>query len=169
MLAQNKLLHIEVTVKPSCLVSLSKIKELWQEFCSSDFNSEGLMDGNEVKLDRLPQEMQQSCAKATIIDDSNAICHFSSGDSFIIHTFTLSEEEACTEELEPAGGGDEWVSGADSLTLPHVSLENLWESLIFEEGLKQQLLDYAQSALLFSDKKVSSTIVNWNRIVLLHG
>jgi hypothetical protein len=127
------------------------------------------MNGNEVNLDRLPQEIQQSCAKATIIDDSNEISHFSAGDSFTIHTFTLSEEEACTEELEPEGGDGEWVSGADSLTTPHVSLDNLWESLIFEEGLKRQLLDYAQSALLFSDKKVSSTIVNWNRILLLHG
>mmetsp|Transcript_28068 Transcript_28068/g.68341 ORF Transcript_28068/g.68341 Transcript_28068/m.68341 type:complete len:428 (-) Transcript_28068:1068-2351(-) len=169
MLEQNKLLHIEVAVKPSCLVPLPRIKELWQGFCSSDFNPEGLMDGNEINLDRLPQEIQQSCAKATIVDDSNEISHFSSGDSFIIHTFTLSEEEACTEELEPAGGDDEWVSGADSLTLPHASLENLWESLIFEDGLKQQLLDYAQSALLFSDKKVLPTLVCWNRIVLLHG
>lgn len=169
MLESKKLLHIEVAVKPSCLVSLPKIKEYWHGFCSNDFNPEGLMDGNEIILDRLPKEIQQCCTKASIIDDENDMSHFNSGDSFVIHTFTLSEEEACTEELEPTSGDDEWVSGADSLTLPHVTLDNLWESLIFEEGFKSQLLDYAQSALLFSDKKVSSTIVNWNRILLLHG
>lgn len=127
------------------------------------------MDGNEVNLDRLPKAIQQACAKVSIIDDDKENSHFSSGDSFVIHTFTLNEEEACTEQLEPTSGDDEWVSGADSLTLPHATLENLWESLIFEDGLKSQLLDYAQSAVLFSDKKIHPSICSWNRILLLHG
>ncbi|OEU13495.1 AAA-domain-containing protein, partial [Fragilariopsis cylindrus CCMP1102] len=53
--------------------------------------------------------------------------------------------------------------------LPHVSLDGLWESLIFDSNVKKQLLAYAQSAIQFCDKKVSSHIVQWNRILLLHG
>jgi SpoVK/Ycf46/Vps4 family AAA+-type ATPase len=86
-----------------------------------------------------------------------------------VHTFILSEEEVSTEELEPTGGDDEWTAGCDSLPLPHKSLDGLWESLIFEPSIKRNLLEYAQSALLFSDKAVSSHIVNWNRILLLYG
>ena len=45
----------------------------------------------------------------------------------------------------------------------------MWENLIFDTDVKQQLLNYAQTTLLFSDKGVDSTIISWNRVVLLHG
>ena len=32
-----------------------------------------------------------------------------------------------------------------------------------------QLLDYVMTTLLFSDKKVNSNLITWNRVVLLHG
>lgn len=32
-----------------------------------------------------------------------------------------------------------------------------------------QLLDYVMTTLLFSDKKVDSNLIAWNRVVLLHG
>ena len=35
--------------------------------------------------------------------------------------------------------------------------------------IKSNLLNYAQTALLFSQKNVSPHIVNWNRVLLLHG
>ena len=35
--------------------------------------------------------------------------------------------------------------------------------------MKRNLLEYAHSALLFSDVCVSPNIINWNRVVLLHG
>ena len=85
-----------------------------------------------------------------------------------VHVFRLSEEEIAIEEIDD-GGDNEWTAGCDSLPLPHKQLDGLWESLILEIGLKQRLLDYAQSALLFSDRAVSSHLVHWNRILLLHG
>jgi hypothetical protein len=167
---RKKLLHIEVSVKPLCPTPFSKVKEYWQEFLGGNLDSPfTLKDGHEVDLSTLPGEIQQTCMKAYIVDDDNDEPSFLPRDSFMVHTFVLSEEEACTEELEPSGGDDEYVAASDSLTLPHLSLDNLWESLIFEPGMKRQLLDYAQSALIFSDKKVSSHIINWNRIILLHG
>lgn len=38
-------------------------------------------------------------------------------------------------------------------------------SLIYEPGLKQRLLRYAQSALLFTEKGVDPFLVSWNRSV----
>ena len=73
MLERNKLLHIEVAVKSSCMAPLPDVKELWCKFFTSDFHPEGMMDGNEVNLDRLPKEIQQTCAKASIIDDDKPI------------------------------------------------------------------------------------------------
>jgi hypothetical protein len=36
-------------------------------------------------------------------------------------------------------------------------------SLIYESGLKQRLLRYAASALLFTEKGVNPFLVSWNR------
>lgn len=112
--------------------------------------------------------------RVRIVDDaldigSTSAPSFPAGCSFAFHLFELSREEISVEEIEPSGGGEEWTAGCDSLSLPHVSLDGLWENLIFESKVKLQLLEYAQSAMLFSDKKVSEHIVHWNRILLLHG
>lgn len=41
----------------------------------------------------------------------------------------------------------------------------VWESLVLERGVKTHLLEYATSALLFTDKGVSKNIISWNRCV----
>ncbi|KAF3793638.1 Pachytene checkpoint protein [Nymphaea thermarum] len=45
-------------------------------------------------------------------------------------------------------------------------LENL---MVYGKGLKQRLLRYAGSALIFTEKRVDPYLVSWNRVVLLHG
>ncbi|KAL8465588.1 hypothetical protein ACS0TY_034903 [Phlomoides rotata] len=82
----------------------------------------------------------------------------------IVHVFQLSEEGPC-EELSNDGqlaSFNEWI-------LPAKEFDSMWESLIYDSGLKQRLLRYAESALLFTEKGVNPVLVSWNRIVLLHG
>ena len=45
----------------------------------------------------------------------------------------------------------------------------LWDTLVYDIEVKSHLLDYAQSAMYFADKRVDPNIVAWNRVVLLHG
>ncbi|EEF51917.1 pachytene checkpoint protein 2 homolog [Ricinus communis] len=82
----------------------------------------------------------------------------------IVHVFQLSEEGPC-EELS----GDGELSSFNEWILPAKEFDGMWESLIYESGLKQRLLRYAASALLFTEKRVDPFLVSWNRIVLLHG
>ncbi|KAL2243666.1 UNVERIFIED_CONTAM: Pachytene checkpoint protein 2 [Sesamum indicum] len=82
----------------------------------------------------------------------------------VVHVFQLSEEGPC-EELSNDGqlaSFNEWI-------LPAKEFDGMWESLIYDSGLKQRLLRYAASALLFTEKGVNPFLVSWNRIVLLHG
>ncbi|KAE8705250.1 Pachytene checkpoint protein 2-like protein [Hibiscus syriacus] len=82
----------------------------------------------------------------------------------VVHVFQLSEEGPC-EELTADGqlsSFNEWI-------LPAKEFDGMWESLIYESGLKQRLLRYAASALLFTEKGVDPFLVSWNRIILLHG
>ena len=69
------------------------------------------------------------------------------------------------EEIE----GDDEIASFTEYFLPSVHFEGLWESLQFDENIKQQLLNYSRSALLFSKLKVNSNIIAFNRLVLLHG
>ncbi|GAB4860645.1 nucleolar component of the pachytene checkpoint [Ancistrocladus abbreviatus] len=81
-----------------------------------------------------------------------------------VHVYQLSEDGPC-EDL----GGDGQLSSFNEWTLPAKEFDGLWDSLIYESGLKQRLLRYAASALLFTDKGVDPFLVSWNRIILLHG
>ncbi|KAJ4827189.1 nucleolar component of the pachytene checkpoint [Turnera subulata] len=82
----------------------------------------------------------------------------------VVHVFQLSEEGPC-EDL----GGDGQLSTFNEWMLPAKEFDGMWESLIYESGLKQRLLRYAASALLFTEKGVDPFLVSWNRIILLHG
>ncbi|KAF9603223.1 hypothetical protein IFM89_034556 [Coptis chinensis] len=81
-----------------------------------------------------------------------------------VHVFQLSEEGPGDESSE-----DGQLSTFSGWILPAKEFDGMWESLIYEPGLKQRLLRYAASALLFTDKGVDPFLVTWNRIILLHG
>lgn len=74
------------------------------------------------------------------------------------YIYQLNEEEAEAEQLEETDSPacSEWI-------LPAKSLNGLWESLIFDENLKTNLLNYVQTTLLFSDKGVDSNLISWNK------
>ncbi|KAG9337770.1 hypothetical protein JZ751_028268 [Albula glossodonta] len=82
-----------------------------------------------------------------------------------IHIFTLNDEGPSTLNLEE----EEELSAANHWLLPAAEFHGVWESLVYEDGLKTQLLDYVSTTIFFSDKKVDSNLIAWNRVVLLHG
>eukprot|EP01047_Picozoa_sp_COSAG01_P028325 COSAG01_NODE_1899_length_8965_cov_3.885969_8_plen_177_part_00 len=45
----------------------------------------------------------------------------------------------------------------------------MWDSLLFDTDVKSQLLQYAQTAMLFADRSVDQSLVTFNRLLLLHG
>lgn len=83
-----------------------------------------------------------------------------------IHVFTLCEADHENEQLE---GGDEDLAAASHIMLPNVEFDGLWESLLYDSSIKSELLNYASTALSFSDAGVDGNLVACNRVVLLHG
>lgn len=51
----------------------------------------------------------------------------------------------------------------DISSLFYLWIINLFYSLVYETGLKQRLLRYAASALLFTERGVDPCLVSWNR------
>ncbi|ETI32832.1 hypothetical protein, variant [Phytophthora nicotianae P1569] len=81
-----------------------------------------------------------------------------------VHVFKLSDEPPAEETAD-----DEDVTTCQQTILPASSFDGLWDSLIFDSAVKRNVLDYAMTAMLFSDSKVNPHIISWNRVVLLHG
>ncbi|XP_071709532.1 pachytene checkpoint protein 2 homolog isoform X2 [Rutidosis leptorrhynchoides] len=82
----------------------------------------------------------------------------------LVHVYQLSEDGPC-EDLD----GDNQIFSFSKWILPAKKFDGMWESLIYESDLKQRLLKYAASALLFTEKGVDPLLVAWNRIILLYG
>ena len=89
----------------------------------------------------------------------------------VVHAYQVSRDEPC-EEIE----GDEGIASFTEYFLPSVHFEGLWESLRYDldgdgpgTGVKEQLLSYSRSALLFGALGVDHNVVAWNRLILLHG
>lgn len=80
-----------------------------------------------------------------------------------IHVFQLHDDGPATEELE------EEIAAANHWLLPSEDFHGVWESLIFDSDIKAQLINYAATTLLFSDRGVNSNVISWNRVILLHG
>lgn len=79
--------------------------------------------------------------------------------------YQLSSEGAVDE----AADDEEDIVAYHLWTMPAVDFEGLWESLYMSVNIKDRLLNYAASAMLFSDAKVNPHIISCNRVVLLHG
>uniref|UniRef100_A0ACB8FTP7 Pachytene checkpoint protein 2 n=1 Tax=Sphaerodactylus townsendi TaxID=933632 RepID=A0ACB8FTP7_9SAUR len=84
--------------------------------------------------------------------------------SLSIHIFHLNEEGPSTENLEEE---DENIIAANHWALPTAEFHGLWESLVYDNEVKSDLLDYVTTTLLFSDRNVNSNLISWNRVVLL--
>lgn len=82
-----------------------------------------------------------------------------------IYIYALNEDGPSILTLEE----DEELSAANHWLLPAAEFHGIWDSLVYDNGVKTQLLDYVTTTIYFSDKKVDSNLVSWNRVVLLHG
>lgn len=53
--------------------------------------------------------------------------------------------------------------------LPNRAHDGLWESLVYGDRIKWDLLDYIHTTFVFSDALVDPHVIGCNRLVLLHG
>uniref|UniRef100_A0A8C6W8E3 Pachytene checkpoint protein 2 homolog n=1 Tax=Nannospalax galili TaxID=1026970 RepID=A0A8C6W8E3_NANGA len=84
----------------------------------------------------------------------------------VLHIFQLNEDGPSSENLEEE---TENIIAANHWVLPAAEFHGLWDSLVYDVEVKSHLLDYVTTTLLFSDRNVDSTLITWNRVVLLHG
>lgn len=85
-----------------------------------------------------------------------------------IYIYRLNSDDM-QAELITMEDGTEVTCAANHCLLPNLEFHMLWESLVYDTTVKHQLLKCAETTMLFSQKGVNPTIINWNKVVLLHG
>ncbi|CAJ2644604.1 pachytene checkpoint protein 2 homolog [Trifolium pratense] len=164
-LEDKVLVPIEVCLKPSSTASIHDVRSA----------VEGMLEKRSLSYNGGPIPVPLD--EPFLADNVQRICVCDTGEGMqndnvllfwqvkpVVHVFQLREEGPC-EDISSDGQSssfNEWI-------LPAKEFDGMWESLIYESGLKQRLLRYAASALLFTEKAVDPFLVSWNRIILLHG
>jgi DNA polymerase III delta prime subunit len=162
---RRKDLHAELVIVSHCPTPLEELCLQWRDFFHSPY---AIWHGTQLMLDSVPPHLRATLQRISVVaDDENAIIKDIENADLELHCFQLNQEEPALEELEMPG--DEFVPVCQNMTLPHATLDGLWESLHYESSIKKSLLNYVQSAMLFGRKGVSPHIVHWNRLILLHG
>ncbi|XP_071576740.1 pachytene checkpoint protein 2 homolog [Temnothorax longispinosus] len=162
---EENVLHVEVCQHASSTLSKTKIEET--------VNSE-LHLLEEIPLDVI---LYGKDFTNTIIKDHVESMIFSSDyverGTFKIHgatikyyVYRLTQEDAAIETI--TCDSDELPVACHWL-LPAQEFHYMWENLYYDCDIKNNLLRFVETTMLFSDHAVNSNIISWNKVVLLHG
>ncbi|XP_064110950.1 LOW QUALITY PROTEIN: pachytene checkpoint protein 2 homolog [Macrobrachium nipponense] len=78
--------------------------------------------------------------------------------------------EHCGPGIEELEESEEEIPAATHWMLPALEFEDLWENLVYDEPIKEQLLRFVRNITSFFSKKgLKSSVITWNKVVLLHG
>nr|CAH8840998.1 unnamed protein product [Trichobilharzia regenti] len=180
--------HAEVCVSPYNCEEFSIIESCVVEFLRhlgprhvptvlespySDLNFMSLT-GNMMKV----REILTNCVLSInlVLDEADGLHENDAGRSInlsvaviVIHVYQLVSGEEALPVQEIIESGSESINGGTTWLLPSLEMCGLWESLVFDSDVKLNLLQYAQTALLFADREVSSSVISWNRVIFLYG
>ena len=119
--------------------------------------------GSEIEDDVEYVRVDQNESDLKIIDPE---CEF--------FLYTLSRKmEKGEVDLRGLDSDDEDEEDEDSIflstVLPSAHLEKYWDSLIFNDGLKEDLMNYVFTIMSLHEAGVDPTLCGANNIILLHG
>jgi len=161
----KEILHVEVTQLPNSVARRPEIEKQTRNFLAEREWTWGAIYTDFDQFVFLSSNVSAVCVSDTDGYSSDPCVIDKSRFTVEVHVFQLTCEGAASEELDE----EEEISAANHWILPAQEFHGMWENLIFDSDVKQQLLNYAQTTLLFSDKLVDANIISWNRVVLLHG
>ncbi|XP_013137031.1 PREDICTED: pachytene checkpoint protein 2 homolog [Papilio polytes] len=159
-------LHVEIVQQRHSNLKKNDLKEMVHTFLANFTN---LRPGTTLRSSNLEEEVKlvEHVEAITFCADHDLDVVTSETD-LIFHIYKLDSFGAETDTLSENSPGEE-VAVADVWTLPTEEFYGLWESLIYDSKLKENLLRFVETSFQFSDRGVDHNIVGWNRVVLLHG
>ncbi|KIY49562.1 AAA-domain-containing protein [Fistulina hepatica ATCC 64428] len=161
--------HVEVRLQANATMRFGTISRIVQDFISSSFDRISLPS----KLEGWGELPELAAAVENI-----AACECACPERSLpvedidleIHVYQPSDTQSFDEFSTATSPDDEDDTNAATVCeLPNRSWEGLWDSLIYADGIKLNLLDYIYATLVLSDADINLNLVSWNRVILLHG
>ncbi|KAF5288429.1 hypothetical protein FQR65_LT02081 [Abscondita terminalis] len=155
---------IEVVLK-NVLQSVDFVKNACHEFLQENHFYPGSI------VSKFSSKVLEEYVEHIIISDTstlqrNSLINFSQVHiEWLFYTLDKNEEQIEVDSDETG----EVIHLAKLQVLPCQEYFNLWENLIYDTNVKEDLLKYAMTSMLFADRGVDYNIISCNRVVLLHG
>ncbi|PWN33502.1 AAA-domain-containing protein [Meira miltonrushii] len=165
--------HVEVRLKPIYDVDLADIRKRVAALLRENFTNWGEFDSwhHDPLLEKHVEKIRVADCEEREEKADPSIDPF----DFIIYAYHTASQDDVEELManEADGAGEESsqddTMAATVLELPNASLDGSWEMLFYENQMKEKLLRYIYTTLIYSDAKVDTNIISWNRLLLLHG
>jgi hypothetical protein len=151
--------HVEADLFPSCNLVLNDFISALKQALSEQVP---VFANGQIAV---PKSLQENIQSLYVTDLTlNQHISFWQAD-LCIHVIRYSEQGPDVDYLE----GEEEIAAAEQWELPNMYLRGLWESIIVDQEIKLQLINYCCSSILFADAKVDPNIISWNKMILLYG
>ncbi|XP_043477419.1 pachytene checkpoint protein 2 homolog [Leptopilina heterotoma] len=161
----HDIIHVEICQKDDSMLSRSDIEEIVRAELSSldEITLNVPMPGEQFSKDIVKNHVQSVICSCSNPERTHMKIHSS---HLKVYVYRLTEESAATETIRSES--DE-MAAASHWILPSTEFHGLWENLIYESDIKEHLLHFVETTMLFSDRKVDPNIISWNKVILLHG
>uniref|UniRef100_A0A2A4K4Y8 AAA+ ATPase domain-containing protein n=1 Tax=Heliothis virescens TaxID=7102 RepID=A0A2A4K4Y8_HELVI len=158
-------LHIEILQKPCSYAAKDRVLEFVRPFL---MNYVTLCPGHTLaSFDHCPF-LKENVQLITFCEAETDTPITATEADLIFHVYKLDSFGVETNTMTDSGTGEEFPI-AHIWALPSQEFHGLWETLIYEDQLKQDTVRFVETAFEFADHGVDSNIIGWNRVVLFHG
>lgn len=164
-LTMNSPLHIEIVQNPRSAATKEHVSNLVNSYLSNYLT---LTPGTTLKyFDDYP-EVKDHVISVNICDVDHKTPVSMAKVDLEYHVFTLDSLGPETDTMTDGSSGEELPS-AEIWSLPCQEFHGLWGSLIYDTRVKEDTLNFVETAFEFTDRNVDTNLISCNRVVLLHG
>lgn len=156
--------QIEIAKKLRNIKNEAIEEAIWNLIQQKKLHKNSVVRIPSVKIPELNEFQDQICCVS-----SNQIPENVAKENVCFIYYSFIDQGPETEEIE--SHESEQVAASIHWMLPNgdSGFQGLWESLVYDDNIKENLLDFARTMLYFSQKDIDQNIVSCNRLILLHG
>ncbi|KAG7207905.1 hypothetical protein KM043_009496 [Ampulex compressa] len=159
------MLHVEICQKENSTLSKNEIEKMVHDEMSTLKVVQlcTVVYSPCFSYDLLKNHVESILYSCTHTEKTHVEVH---GMEIKFYVYRLTQEEAAMETIQ---NDTEELPASSHWILPSLEFHYLWESLYYDSNIKEDLLNFVETAMTFSDHNVNSNIISWNKVVLLHG
>ncbi|BEJ12471.1 hypothetical protein CspHIS471_0209310 [Cutaneotrichosporon sp. HIS471] len=163
------IVHVEVRLQPDSIIRpeliIAQVTYLLQSqlkwvYAGEEFRSD-LWEQSPVLLDNVERIFVSETEQPGPLKGDEV--------EYDVHVYKTSNEGSVIEGGLEEDEDEDCPTAATVITLPSAEVEGLWENLIYEGGIKERLLRYMDTSLVFADCEIDTNVISSNRLALMYG